>query len=252
VFALGIGSAGFAQNRGPEPTDLAVGAVVLSAGDRAELFLDHFDVVAHGTFSDIPGVESSAVPKQVERLDADAAELLIPKDVAITFNIRRLYKGAPPSGSTIKVELTSDMLLFPGSDVSRYARRLEFWLEIAAEREATAEQLARLDQSYQDGEISPDEYQREGKRLSEVDPERLAISVRVPTRMVFVSHGETFYDRGGAIQPGESYLVGLTWTPHDIRTYSLEETPQNGRNIFWGQMADDLIAALDDLALVAQ
>jgi hypothetical protein len=251
--ALAISSTGLGQERDSdaitdedrEGRNLAVGDWVPSARTWAKLLLENFDLVAVGEFSDIPDLKSDSASAEVDRLDARFAELLMPHEVVVTFNIRGLYKGAS-RGSTIKVELVSDMLLFPGEDVSRYSRRFRHWQELAAEKSAMAERLSELDESYQDGEMTLDEYERTRARLLSPDAERLAVDVNIPTRMVFITHGETFYDLGGAVGPGESYLVGLNWTPHDLQAYTLDERPHNGRSIFWGEMADDVIAALNE------
>jgi hypothetical protein len=208
----------------------------LSARIWAELLLNDFDLVAVGQFSNLPDS------------DSDSANPLVARDVSVTFEILSLFKGAPQGGSAIKVELISDMLRFPGEDVSRYAKRSQVRHGLTARRTALTEQLATLDRTYLTGDITLEEYEREKERLAAVDAERISVSVALPTRTVGLTHGKTFYDFGGVIRSSETYVVGLKWTAHDIRAYTLEEVPRSGRNIFWGEMADDVIEALKELA----
>jgi hypothetical protein len=62
-----------------------------------------------------------------------------------------------------------------------------------------------------------------------------------------VDHGYTFYDVGGVIEPGVSYLVALRTVEDNPVLYDLNE--QNaGHSIFWGEFADDIVTQLEQLS----
>ena len=55
--------------------------------------------------------------------------------------------------------------------------------------------------------------------------------------------GNTFYDRNGAIAPGQPYLIGVNRSQGNISAYYLEEVPSIN-NIYWGEMRDYVLPGL--------
>lgn len=68
--------------------------------------------------------------------------------------------------------------------------------------------------------------------------------VSISSRSIVTHHFESFYDLGGAIEPNESYLLGLNRSRDNPDVLVLEEVPDI-QNIFWGRMGTDIVAALD-------
>ena len=195
--------------------------------------LEYYELVAVGEFDSFP--EGSP----------DDFSLLNPRDVLVEFRILKRYQGM--SADSIQVELISDMLVFPGEDLSRYAKRQQVrWGQIK-EAEAIRRQLETLERSLEAGEIALQEYEEETTKISVLQEQLTRDSLATSTRLIGLVHSETSYDLGGAIRPDETYLIGVNKTLDRNHVYMLEEVPRSVKNIFWGETRDDLIAALDAL-----
>jgi hypothetical protein len=197
--------------------------------------LDNFEVVAVGVFDDPPDLES------------DLLDVLKPHDLTVSFRILMPYKAPPAQGAVVDVLVNSDMLAVPGGDVSRYAARFSEGQRLATEIDSITAQLLVLDQRRETGDLTVAEYENESTKLNGARDRLITQSGAIPTRMWVQSHGDNFYTLGGAIRPGVKYLVGLKSSPGDPQTYLLDELPTSTRDIYWGEMAEDIVAALNDL-----
>ena len=228
VCSLVLGLNAFAQdsNRPPAPGTWAV-----SSAERAEFLLKKYEFVVFGKFVGFP--EDAAGDLSMDG----------PKVVVMPFAVSRVFKMSLPLG-TIQIQLNADMLRYPGEEISRYSARHEFWEQYAAWLEQLDRQMTDLREAQQNGFITAQEYQQKEAELLAIQEAVHAEVGNVPNRFVGVIHGETFYDLGGAIRPDEQYLVGLDWSREDPSIFVLPDVPGD-RNIFWGQMRDELATLLE-------
>ncbi len=206
----------------------------IPARERATWLLEDYELVADGEFYSFP----EASPEELRALE--------PEDMLIRFRIHRLYKGVAPE--SIEIELTNDMLVFPGEDISRYAMRWRIledrWKELAPIRE----QRDALERSIEAGEIDREAYEVERDRLLALSQQRRDRDGLTSGRGVFPIHAQTIYDLGGAIRPNERYLIGVDRTLDRIHVYRLEDFHRDkSEGIYWGEMRDDVVTALDEL-----
>ena len=188
-----------------------------------------FEIVVDGEFQDIP--EKSG----------DGIEDLNPKDVLVRFKVMEVYKGS--EAGSIGVSLNSDMLEFPGGEMSRYAARNEARRALRMQLQPAWEELDALRAAFDAGEISRHLFSSERRRLEELIRHKSRLHPEFSARLILRVHGETFYSRGGAIQENERYLVGFDRVPGETGVYRLEEDPEDP-NIFWGEQREDVILAL--------
>ncbi len=201
LCGLIVSAASFAQDRDPDAIseedlqelfDQKIAAThwVRSARKRAMYLLEYYELVAVGEFDSFP--EGSP----------DDFSLLNPRDVLVEFRILKRYQGM--SADSIQVELISDMLVFPGEDLSRYAKRQQVrWGQIK-EAEAIRRQLETLERSLEAGEIALQEYEEETTKISVLQEQLTRDSLATSTRLIGLVHSETSYDLGGAIRPDET------------------------------------------------
>ena len=204
--------------------------IILSARTRASNLLKNYELVADGEFYALPDASS------------DELSALNPENVLVRFRILDLYRGSAPN--FVEIELINDMLIFPGGDVSRHTKRQQVRDAQFSELQAIREQLAVLERAFEAGEIALLEYENETARLAVLEEQLVRERLATSRRQFLVVHGKTFYDRGGAIRPNQRYLIGVNRIPHRAHVYRLDE---DTINIFWGEMRDDLVAALNDL-----
>ena len=205
--------------------------IIWSARTRASNLLEDYELVADGEFFALPNASR------------DDLSALNPENVLVRFRILDLYQGSVPD--FVEIELINDMLIFPGEDVSRFTKRQEVLDAQIAERQVIRERLAILERAFEAGEIALLEYENETARLAVLDEQQIKESLATSTRQIGLVHGRTFHDRGGAIRPNERYLIGVNRILDRTHVYRLEE---HTTHIFWGEMRDDLICALNDLA----
>ncbi len=204
----------------------------IPAQARASYLLGDYELVADGEFYSFP----AASPEELRALQ--------PEDALLRFRIHRLYKGAAPE--SIEIEFVNDMLVFPGEDVSRYAMRWQILK--AKDLEPFEKQLDALERSLEAGEIDRLAYELERERLYTQIQQRFDRDGLASTRMISVLHAQTFYDLGGAIRPNERYLIGADRTLDRIHVYRLEDFHhEKSQGIYWGEMREDVAAALDGL-----
>jgi len=196
----------------------------------AQLLLEESDLVAWGEFVNL------------READSDGRDVLAPRQVTLSFRVSQVYKGSATDGSSVRIELNSDMLVYPGDDVSRYSKRLDVRRNRREELGLIRSQLAALDDAKRTGALSERQHANERARLDSRAAELAQQPLDTSSRMAFVSHGGTFYDIG-AITEGELYLVGLEAISTREGTYGLDDLATN-RNIFWGELADDVADAL--------
>lgn len=211
------------------------GEFVLSDRALAQALLDNFDLVAVGMFDSAPDREWNQI------------DILKPHELTVAFRILTLYKGSPAQDEVVAVKVNSDMLVLPGGDASRYAARWSESQRLVTEIDSITARLSSLDQRREAGNLPLSEYENERARLSNSRERLLAQRLAIPARRVLQSHGDNFYTLEGAIRPGVHYLVGISRSSDDPQTYLLTELPIATRNIYWGQMAEDIAAALNGL-----
>lgn len=228
LCSLVFGFTAFAQelNRAPAPGTWAV-----SSEQRAEYFLKSYDFVVAGEFVDYPEDVAGDLTRNGR------------KEVVVPFVVSRIFKTYLPLG-TIQVQFDADMLQYPGEEISRYAKRREFRQQHAAWREQFAKQMTELREGQLNGFITALEFRQREAELTAIHDAVVAEAVKIPSRFVGVLHGETFYDLGGAVKPYEQYLLGLELSRENPNVFLLSEVPGN-RNIFWGQMGDEIADLLD-------
>jgi hypothetical protein len=207
---------------------------VPSPSSIAMRMLETYELVATGEFLDFPAEM------------ADDPAVLAPRYVIVEFTPIAVYKGDAAPGFPIAVRLNSDMLSFPGEPgISRYAKRQQVRQEQIQQGEELNRELALLAEDLQNERITAQEFRAEEARLLSRREELIAESLATRTRIVAVSHSTTFYDLGGVISPRVHYLVGLNRTLENVHVYLLEEIPQSGPNIIWGEMFDEITGVLD-------
>ena len=227
VCSLLLGTGALAQdsNRPPAPGTWAV-----SSAERAEFLLKKYEFVVSGKFVGFPEDVAGDLTRSG------------PREVVIPFAVSRVYKSYLWL-DTIHVQLNADWLRYPGAEISRYSKRLEFRQQHAAWRAQFARQMAELQEAQQNGFITAQEFQEKETELLAIHDAVVAEAVNIPSRGVVVFHGETFHDLGGAIKPDEQYLLGLDWSREHPSLFVLSDF--SDRNIFWGQMRDDIAALLE-------
>ena len=227
VCSLVLGLNAFAQDSNRKP---APGTWAVSSAERAEFLLEHYEFVVSGEFVGFPEDVAGDLTKSG------------PREVVIPFAVSRVYKSYLWL-DTIHVQLNADWLRYPGAEISRYSKRLEFRQQHAAWRAQFARQMAELQEAQQNGFITAQEFQEKETELLAIHAAVVAEAVNIPSRRVVVFHGETFYDLGGAIKPDEQYLLGLDWSREDPSIFVLSDFAD--RNIFWGQMRYDIAVLLE-------
>lgn len=200
----------------------------------AEDLMDHWDFVADGEFHSLPQ-------------DEPARSVVLKREyVIISFQIEKLYKG--DVAESIKIELPSDMLVFPGEDISRYVKREQIKAEQYAEIQPIIDELRALRLAMEAGQIDPQEYRKQRDNLDELVNGRRRQDGLPDAALPWTAIDyETFYDKGGAIRPNQKFLIGLKNTPSGNDVYKLEEHPDSS-SIFWGEMRDYILPGLDGLA----
>ncbi len=214
-----------------QPRDLVASRAVnerrsieMIASQLAWALLLNDEAVAVGRFSDIPSSNSL----QNER-------------ITVTFTPVQVFKGPLAEGLAVRVEMNSDMVVFPETEQSRYVVRHQMYDEWRAEREELERQVATLDQDHQAGRIASEDYEPSMASLQERVEQSLATFMELFSTGRRVSRG-SFYDWGGVMRPDEEYLVILNVSTDDFSTYVLRDT---GGTVLWGEWADDVRAELE-------
>ena len=184
--------------------------------------LRDYEFVADGEFFDI-------------KATAQELRALKREDAVIRFRIHKLFKGI--AKDLVNIQFTRDMLVFPGENTSRYLKREQILDLQAKDLKPIREQLDALLKSFEAGVIDRAEYEAESSRLENLVIERIDRDGLASGHVFsFVSHGTTFYERDGAIRPGERYLIGVNRIPDAGNVYALDEVFSNSR-IHWGKCA---------------
>ena len=205
-----------------------------------------FEVVVDGEFISL----SNAL--------TDAADNLVPREVAIGFKVSRAYKGSTPAEITI--HLNSDMLSFSDSDISNYARRGQIAETYGAVISPIFDQQIELYNAFKRGDISRQDLESEEGGLLKLE-DSLVDAIQIPglmhlngkdRRSIYSEyvrilpkihiHGENFHTRKGAIKEHESYLLGVNSIVGEPHTYWLDESLVSA---FWGEEREDTLIAWD-------
>ena len=221
----------------PTPLDYDAGSPLMrlhSGETLAEFLLEYYEVVADGEFFAV----ADPSPEDVRSLKRQS--------VRVKFRVRELYKGTVTD--PVDVELVNDMLVLPGENVARYVKRRQILDQRRLDLKPVWKQKEDLEHSYRTGEMDRRTYEAERDRLSALVAQRIRRDGLADGHIrVGAIHGETFYDVGGAIRPGQKYLIGVNRKPDSKDVYVLEEDP-NMNNIYWGEMRDYVLPALGELA----
>ena len=199
----------------------------------AASLMSNFELVADGEFIELP--ESSP-----EELSA-----LVRKNVLVRFRIHKLYKGTVQG--SVYIELPNDMLVFPGEDTSRNAKREVIIDKQIEDLRPVLEKMLALDQSLEAGKISSQEYMEQQDKLWAVVDERVAQDGAVDHLAWIPTSGvDSFYDYGGVIRPGERFLIAANGSSASEGEYALEEYSRSSR-IHWGERREVILYALNEL-----
>ena len=197
----------------------------------ASFVFENYEVVVVGEFPDIPDDVAGNITRQGEN------------EVVIPFEVSAIYKGYVPY-DVVQVRLVADMLSYPGEDIARYSKRFETRLEYAAMFEQLNQRFTNLRSDLRSGLVSDESFQAQEAVLLAEQQQLFSESVSISFRSISITHSLSFYDLGGAIEPNESYLLGLNRSRDNRDVLVLEEVPLI-QNIFWGRMGTEIGAALD-------
>lgn len=194
-----------------------------SASNLASALMMSFDIVVLGEFEPIPA-----------DLEKDPLKARM---VSVTFVVSHSYKGSEPG--PMEIELMSDMLVYPGEEVSRYVKRIDMRKSLGQSLRDTRAELEALKLSLASGAISNQQFETESSEKANEKDELLRQRNGLGSRRATSIDMESYYDRGGVIRPGIPYLVGLD--RHGI----LDELPIN-TNIYWGSMMEEILSVLNE------
>jgi hypothetical protein len=201
-----------------------------TAQQRAEAMLRLYEFVGTGRF--------------VIDDELNARDVMQPRNVVVEFRIDDVYKGAEGLTS-IKVDLNSDMLAVPNERVSGYEKRTAAWRRLDNEGERNRIARAKLDQKVKEGQLTQGEYEKQRSTLEMAEQQRVEETLRISSRTYGLIHGKSFYDLGGSIQPGETYVLAASRARDRVDVYVLEENVN--ANLYWGELGEDVTAALNQL-----
>ena len=199
----------------------------------ATSLMSNFEIVADGEFYELPY-------SSPEELSA-----LVRKNVLIKFQIHKLYKGKVQD--SVYIELPNDMLVFPGEEISRNAKRQRIIDKQIEDLKPILEKALALDQSLEEGDISLQEYREQQDKLWVVVDERVAQDGGIDhLAWIPFSDVNSFYDYGGVIRLGKRFLIGVNGSPESKDAYALEEYSRFSR-IYWGERRKVILLALNEL-----
>lgn len=170
----------FAQDSNRQP---APGTWAVSSAERAEFLVKKYEFVVSGKFVGFP--EDAAGD-----LSMDGPEVVV-----MPFAVSEVFKTSLPL-DTIQIQLTADMLRYPGDEISRYSMRREFWEQYAAWLEQFDRQMTDLREAQQNGFITAQEFRQKEAELLTIQEAVYAEVGNVPRRFVGVLHGRRFMTLG--------------------------------------------------------
>jgi len=166
------------------------------------------------------------------------------RDVRVVFEIERVFKQPESeSANYITVIMPSDMLIYPGEEKSRYNKRHEILEEIRPRLLELNGQAQALGGGLKNGSISQAEYD---SRMSVIGPELSNLAGQVNSMTVgtlAITHGKSFYELGGRIEPESDYLVFLNKDEHG--DYRLTPAVSYNDYVFWDDQATERIRNLE-------
>ena len=216
--------------------DLLDPSVQATPKDLAVELLDTYEVVVYGEFHEI----SDASPEELRRLESEKAR--------VQFRIHELFKGE--AAGSIELELNSDMLSVPGQDMSRYAKRQDILEQYEAFLRPHLDRMDELKRSIAVGNTDHQIYQDELQRVIELEirhASELGMFDFMSRRQVSSWLGDTFYERGGVIQPYRSYLIGVNKKSESEHVYLLGELPESPSRIYWGEESDLVLREMEEV-----
>lgn len=171
-----------------------------------------------------------------------APDDLNPRTLILSFGVDETYTKLDLPA--IEVELNSDMLIATGEQISRYEKRQKVWREFSKKGEHNKTALEELETSLKAGRLTQEEYDRRRRNLEMAERERFKQVTSLNNRMVAVLDAKSFYERGGAIRPGEKYLLAVNRTRDRVNVYELTDSVSD---IYWGKELEEIAAALEDV-----
>ena len=199
---------------------------------EASIVFERYELIADGEFYALP------------KYSSDELVALRREDVQVGFRIDKIYKGK--AHDSITIQFTNDMLIVPGEEVSRYTKRQRILANLRTELEPNREQRDALKRSYQSGEIDERAYREERDRLVSLAAHLCRKEgLDLPNSHLVVTGRRSFHDIGGAIRPGEKYLIAVNKASGSVDAYFLDEYSLKS-TILWGELRNTVLSVLSD------
>ena len=203
---------------------------------KARELLDQYEFVARGEFVDVP------TPSRAE-LRALAGE-----DTQVRFEVHQSFKGH--TIQSIDLQVNSDMLFVPGESRSRHDKRQAIMAQYISLMRPHRERKEEILRAVSAGALHEQALEDEQQRvyaLEEQYGQETGLSDLMTTRQVSSWLGDTFYERGGVIEPFATYLIGVNKIAQGEEMYLLGELPESPSRIYWGSEQEEVLRALDAL-----
>ena len=184
------------------------------------------------------------------RLSDDGFEQapLVNREVYIEFLADEVYKDISNQvGNEYQLKLlNTDMLIFPGGELSRYQHRLDQIAEIRPRLAGARQRKLQLQERLDNGQIDQARYESEILAVESILAEgrRLTDSARMTPRVVASVGTENFYAKNGKLTLGEKYFLFLKKSADDDQVFEIREA-DNIPNVLWGE---ELEAMLEDIS----
>lgn len=202
----------------------------------AEHLLDSYHLVAQ--------VELQEVPE----FTPEMLNWLYNEEIGVRFRVLKRFKG--DTADIAEMRLNSDMLSDAGETTSRYVKRREIRKDYHDYFVSYDQRMRTLKEALQAGALDPQSFDdrtvaefgammRHNERLGEPD---MMIDREISSWL-----GDTFYERGGVIQPFTSYLIGVNKALGGEDVYLLGELPESPSRIYWGAEGEEILRELDVL-----
>ena len=248
ILATMIAGTSYGQERGT--VGYTNSEILAMCGVRHESGLpfgqpNHF-FSARGIAAGIPQSSGLWVDGKFSNLPIGNAEDVLsqsPRQISVEFRVARLILGQ--ASGTIKVRLNSDMLVFPGERVSRYARRQQVidaqFEELGPILDSIESLRIRLDEGEIDHATFTNEQSRLQTRVTEISKKHQEVAVS----SLNIVNAESFHDHEGAISEDTSYLMQVQPVAGDQGVFYLRRVLGLDTDIYWGERRADILEALE-------
>jgi len=198
----------------------------------AAFLMDRPGTLVDGEFLGIPAPTEG----ELERLDRE--------QVSFNFRVDKVYKGSAPD--TIKVEVVSDMLAYPGRNTTRHAERMRILEYQDNILRPITDQIHALRRLFDSGQITEELYSTQITTLFRLVEETAAahdfkVTDYTDVTAHMIHRSSTYYDDGEGIREGKPFLIEFDMELNASDTHVLDEvsTP-----IYSGEQREDVIKAL--------